>query len=58
MTSTPQTRYTFEVSCDDIGEYDAIWISQVAASIAELLGAAGVGEYSIRTVRRRPGEFS
>jgi hypothetical protein len=56
--SEQPTRYTFEITCDDIGEYDAIWMSQVAASIAELLGATGVIDYTVRTARRRPGPFS
>lgn len=59
MTADPRpTRYRFEVTCRDLGEYDSTFNGAVVAALAELVGAAGVHDFEIDARRIRPGEFS
>lgn len=60
MSAQP-TRYTFEVTCEDIGEYDGVWMAKVAGHIVAEIGQLGVDAetgFALRVTRRRPGPFS
>ena len=50
MTAEPRpTRYVLELSCADLGEYDAVFMASLAAAAAELLGATGVHDFRNRS---------
>jgi hypothetical protein len=49
-----RTVYLFEVACDDLGEYDAIFLGEIASVIARKLKNNGVVGFSVSTSRRRP----
>jgi hypothetical protein len=51
-----RTVYVFEVACDDLGEYDAIFLGEIASLIARELKDSGVVGFSLSTSRRRPEE--
>jgi hypothetical protein len=51
-----RTVYLFEVACNDLGEYDAIFLGEIASLIARELKDSGVVGFSLSTSRRRPEE--
>lgn len=52
-----RTRYEVKVLCEDIGEYDALFLARIAARVSEELGQAGVIGYDLRVARvRLPGD--
>jgi hypothetical protein len=52
------TRYRVELVVEDLGEYDAIFLSSIVTATVELRGSNGIHDYEIRSTRHRPGEFS
>lgn len=51
----PPTRYVIEVACEDLGEYDALFMSRAVGAVVELLGESGTSQFLIRSERLRPG---
>ena len=49
------TRYRFDVECDDLGEYDALFVRQVAAALTWALCEASTYAYRL-TVKRDRGD--
>ena len=50
------TRYHIEVSCDDLGEYDATFLADCAVAIATLLRGVGAVGFTVGTARQRSDE--
>ena len=56
MKKQKQTTYIVSLTCDDLGEYDSIFMAQVGLVIANLMTGVGSVGYSLSLTRYRPDE--
>jgi hypothetical protein len=54
--NSKQTTYTMNLTCDDMGEYDAIFMAQVGQVVMHLMKDISSVGYSLSLSRYRPEE--
>lgn len=51
-----ETTYRLEVTCEDLGEWDARFLAELAVAAAKLLRETGAVGFAVGTSRRRADE--